>query len=140
MGAAAVAGAAGSAMGQYQLPNVDKVDRQKMIINVDGQEYPLVILSPTDLRPRGGRLLHITCAELGERCLGRYDAVLAHGRVFVLPGTKPIERPKEVDEEKIKGADGKACWPGYRYNGTTDDKDSCVKVKESSILKGLKKV
>ena len=41
---------------------------------------------------------------------------------------------------KIKGADGKACWHGYRYNGTTDDKDSCVKVKESSILKGLKKV
>jgi len=140
MGAAAVAGAAGSAMGQYQLPNVDKVDRQKMIITVDGQEYPLVILSPTDLRPRGGRLLHITCAELGERCLGRYDAVLAHGRVFVLPGTKPIERPKEVDEEKIKGADGKACWDNYRYNGTENGKDSCVKVKESSILKGLKKV
>ena len=103
MGAAAIAGAAGSAMGQAQrpmagLPNVDKVDKQKMTITLDGQEYPLIILSPTDLRPRGGQQVHITCAELGQRCLGRYDALLAGGRVFVLPGTKPIERPKEVDE------------------------------------------
>jgi curved DNA-binding protein CbpA len=147
MGAAAVAGAAGSAMGQSQrpmseLPNVDKVDRQKMIITLDGQEYPLVILSPTDLRPRGGRLLHITCAELGERCLGRYDAVLAHGRVFVLPGTKPIERPKEVDEEKQR-LDPK-CWTGYKKQGTKMKGDTrvnnCVPVSESSILAGLKKV
>tara|TARA_B000000557_G_scaffold179746_1_gene146659 strand:+ start:178 stop:660 length:483 start_codon:yes stop_codon:yes gene_type:complete len=29
--------------------------------------------------------------------------------------------------EKIKGADGKACWKGYRYNGTKDGKDDCVK-------------
>jgi hypothetical protein len=34
-------------------------------------------------------------------------------------------------ENKIKGADGKACWDGYRYNGTTDGKDSCVKVGEN---------
>jgi hypothetical protein len=42
-------------------------------------------------------------------------------------------------EEKIKGADGKACWPGYRYNGTTNGKDDCVKVKvkESSIMQGV---
>ena len=147
MGAAAVAGAAGNAMGQSQrpmagLPNVDEVDRQKMIITVDGQEYPLVILSPTDLRPRGGRLLHITCAELGERCLGRYDAVLAHGRVFVLPGTKPIERPKEVDEEKQRL--DPSCWKGYKKQGTKMKGDTrvnnCVPVKESSILTGLKKV
>ena len=100
---AAMAGAAGSAMGQSQrpmagLPNVDKVDKQKMTITLDGQEYPLIILSPTDLRPRGGQQVHITCAELGQRCLGRYDALLAGGRVFVLPGIKSIERPKEVDE------------------------------------------
>ena len=29
--------------------------------------------------------------------------------------------------EKIKGKDGKACWKGYRYNGTKDGKDDCVK-------------
>ena len=32
---------------------------------------------------------------------------------------------------KKKGADGKACWDGYRYNGTTHGKDKCVKVSES---------
>ena len=31
---------------------------------------------------------------------------------------------------KKKGADGKACWKGYRYNGTKNGKDSCVKVGE----------
>ena len=35
-----------------------------------------------------------------------------------------------VDEAKKKGADGKACWDGYRYNGTENGKDSCVKVSE----------
>ena len=33
-------------------------------------------------------------------------------------------------EEKIKGADGKACWKGYRYNGTENGKDKCVPVSE----------
>ena len=35
-----------------------------------------------------------------------------------------------VDEAKKKGADGKACWDGYRYSGTKNGKDSCVKVSE----------
>ncbi len=35
-----------------------------------------------------------------------------------------------VNEGKKKGADGKACWQGYRYNGTKNGKDSCIKVKE----------
>lgn len=30
---------------------------------------------------------------------------------------------------KKKGADGKACWEGYRYSGTKNGKDKCVKVK-----------
>ena len=100
-GAAAVAGATGSSMAQsVQMPKVDQVDRQKMTIIVDGQEYPLVILSPTDFRPRGGQQLHITCAQMGERCIGRYDAVLAQNRVFVLPGTKPPVVPAGVDESR----------------------------------------
>jgi hypothetical protein len=41
-----------------------------------------------------------------------------------------LKLPEAVEEEKIKGADGKACWDGYRYNGTKDGKDDCVKVKE----------
>ncbi len=38
---------------------------------------------------------------------------------------------EDTNEGKIKGADGKACWKGYRYNGTKDGKDSCVKVREA---------
>jgi|TARA_R110000744_G_scaffold165894_2_gene282973 hypothetical protein len=34
---------------------------------------------------------------------------------------------------KIKGIDGKACWDGYRYTGTENGKDNCVKVDESII-------
>jgi hypothetical protein len=33
-------------------------------------------------------------------------------------------------KEKIKGADGKACWKGYRYAGTKNGKDKCVPVSE----------
>ena len=40
-------------------------------------------------------------------------------------------------EGKKKGADGKACWDGYRYNGTKGGKDSCVKVKKVKEDSGL---
>ena len=41
---------------------------------------------------------------------------------------------KEVlKESKIKGIDGKACWKGYRYNGTKDGKDKCIKVNERIV-------
>jgi hypothetical protein len=30
---------------------------------------------------------------------------------------------------KKKGADGSACWEGYRYAGTENGKDKCIKVK-----------
>ena len=32
--------------------------------------------------------------------------------------------------EKIKGVDGKACWKGYKYTGTENGKDKCVKMEE----------
>ena len=38
-------------------------------------------------------------------------------------------------EAKKKGADGKACWKGYRYAGTKDGKDKCVKVDEKTIYR-----
>jgi hypothetical protein len=38
-----------------------------------------------------------------------------------------------LSEAKKKGADGKACWKGYRYAGTEDGKDKCVKVDEKII-------
>lgn len=31
--------------------------------------------------------------------------------------------------EKKKGVDGKACWKGYRYAGTKNGKDVCIKAK-----------
>ena len=37
--------------------------------------------------------------------------------------------------EKVKGADGKACWKGYRYAGTEDCKDKCVKIGEKVIYR-----
>ena len=41
----------------------------------------------------------------------------------------------QLDEDKKKGVDGKACWKGYRYAGKEQKsdgsyKDKCVKVKE----------
>ena len=43
---------------------------------------------------------------------------------------KANQNNEEDEEGKIKGADGKACWKGYRYDGTVDGKDKCVKVGE----------
>ena len=40
---------------------------------------------------------------------------------------------KDLLTEKIKGADGKACWDGYRYAGTEKGKDKCVKVSEHIV-------
>ena len=40
------------------------------------------------------------------------------------------ELVKEVLSEKIKGSDGKACWKGYRYAGTKNGKDICIKITE----------
>ena len=35
-----------------------------------------------------------------------------------------------IGEEKKKGIDGKACWKGYKYVGTKNGKDKCVKIKK----------
>jgi hypothetical protein len=36
-------------------------------------------------------------------------------------------------EGKEKGADGKACWKGYKYAGTEKGKDKCVKSEELEL-------
>ena len=38
-------------------------------------------------------------------------------------------REEAESSDKKKGADGKACWEGYRYAGTKNGTDKCVKVK-----------
>lgn len=45
---------------------------------------------------------------------------------------KAIKKAKvksEDNEGKKKGSNGKACWKGYRYAGTKNGKDRCVKVR-----------
>jgi len=40
-------------------------------------------------------------------------------------------RAKSIQEtKKKKGADGKACWKGYKYAGTKNGKDKCIPVNE----------
>ena len=41
---------------------------------------------------------------------------------------------KDIYEGKIKGADGKACWKGYRYAGTKNGKDNCIAVDEADVF------
>lgn len=51
---------------------------------------------------------------------------------------KNVQREEtELEEAKNKegkeqGSDGKACWKGYKYAGTENGKDKCVKVKEDA--------
>ena len=47
-----------------------------------------------------------------------------------------MEDGETVIIEKIKGADGKACWKGYKYAGTENGKDKCVKSEEKDYLPG----
>ena len=42
-----------------------------------------------------------------------------------------LNKMNAVDEAKIKGADGKACWDGYKYAGTENGKDKCVPISEN---------
>jgi hypothetical protein len=58
------------------------------------------------------------------RKVGNENKVLYHSK-----GGKLV-RVQPMNEEKIKGKDGKACWKGYRYAGTKNNKDKCVPVEE----------
>jgi hypothetical protein len=47
---------------------------------------------------------------------------------------KPLVEDGSVNMKKNtkkKGADGKACWNGYRYAGTQGGRDKCIKVKKA---------
>ena len=39
-------------------------------------------------------------------------------------GTSPMMKKNAAGKEQ--GADGKACWEGYKYAGTENGKDKCV--------------
>ena len=46
---------------------------------------------------------------------------------------------QELKEAKIKGADGKACWDGYRYAGTAEYQGRKVKLGQVTRTTGDKK-
>jgi hypothetical protein len=66
------------------LVRADSADRQAGTVTVDGQEYKMIILSPTDIRPRGGKQIAIPQAVMGERGIGNYMGILIGDKVFVL--------------------------------------------------------
>ena len=43
--------------------------------------------------------------------------------------SQPDPNQMALEGKKKKGVDGKACWDGYRYGGTKDGKDICIKIK-----------
>jgi hypothetical protein len=67
------------------LVRAERADRQAGTVTVDGQEYKMIMLEPGGIRPRGGQQIVIPQAVMGERGMGNYMAILAGGRVFVLP-------------------------------------------------------
>jgi hypothetical protein len=44
--------------------------------------------------------------------------------------SKPVKLPQTNQQGKKVGADAKACWQGYKYQGTQNGRDICVKVKK----------
>lgn len=74
-----------------------------------------------------------------------YFRSLRHGTEFKLPGknktpSQYIESYREAFKTggKKKGADGKACWDGYRYAGTENGKDKCVPFEYGGFKKKCK--
>ena len=67
------------------LVRAERADRQAGTVTVNGQEYKMIMLEPGGIRPRGGQQIVISQAVMGERGIGNYMAILAGGRVFVLP-------------------------------------------------------
>ncbi|MFZ9219876.1 MAG: hypothetical protein ACO22Y_00070 [Sediminibacterium sp.] len=76
---------------------------------------------------------HITNAEnyLGQAAQGFHE--LENPEAQPNPAQMALESTNTAThltvEEKKKGADGKACWDGYKYMGTKNGKDICVKIK-----------
>ena len=60
----------------------------------------------------------------------------------MLDETDDDELKEELEEKKNKagkeqGADGKACWDGYKYAGTEGGKDKCVPMEEEQDLDSI---
>ena len=53
-------------------------------------------------------------------------------RKYIAETEAEVEEAKNKDG-KEQGADGKACWKGYRYDGTEDGEDKCVPMEEELV-------
>lgn len=80
----------------------------------------------------------MTIDEFSKHLIERSVASLSekYGEKCPKCGKSPCECDKEEVKEaknkegKEQGADGKACWKGYKYAGTEKGKDKCVKMEE----------
>ena len=50
---------------------------------------------------------------------------------LILENWRNFANEAKNSDGKEQGADGKACWDGYKYAGTEDSKDKCVPMEET---------
>jgi len=56
-------------------------------------------------------------------------------REIILEELRAYLEEAKNEDGKEQGADGKACWDGYKHAGTDEDgKDKCVKMEEADAL------
>jgi len=65
--------------------------------------------------------------ENKEKVTNEYNSSLMQSAVDQISTGRLFEAKNK--EGKEQGADGKACWKGYKYAGTENGKDKCVKVE-----------
>ena len=56
---------------------------------------------------------------------------------LILENWREFVNEKKNKEGNEQGADGKACWKGYRYAGTEDGKDKCVPMEEDQDIDAI---
>jgi hypothetical protein len=77
------------------------------------------------------------CSQAKDRTTPKYWSCKMWSK---RPVSKIVDEDKKKSESgKIKGIDGKACWPGHRYGGTKNGKDICTKVNTNESLSNSNK-
>ena len=71
----------------------------------------------------------------GKNCGCGQDPCKTYG-IQVKIGEEELEEKKNK-AGKEQGADGKACWDGYKYAGTEDGKDKCVPMEEEQDIDAI---
>jgi hypothetical protein len=87
-------------------------------------EEPFAGMTP---QSNGAEIQHITTKKKEAKKESPKAQLATKEEVEVLEREEYEIDGKTYVIEKIKGADGKACWKGYKYAGTENGKDKCVK-------------